>query len=93
MTQNQCPTPRILSSPAKLAAGIQFLLADNSAGRRDVPWLSERSGIPKSSLRRKIARPETITTADLCALADAFSVDVVDLYKAGDEAAATPLAA
>lgn len=93
MTQNQCLPPRILSSPAKLALGIQSLLADNSAGRRDVPWLSERSGIPKSSLRRKLARPETITTADLCALADAFSVDVVDLYTAGEDAAAAPIAA
>jgi len=81
MTKNhstEAPDPGAL---AKIIGGINAHLSDHTAGRRDVAWLSDRTGIPRTTLYRKLANPQSLTFMDVLRIADAFDVPVADLYE------------
>lgn len=65
-----------------ITAGIRALLADDRRGRRSIRWLSEQSGISRSSLTRKLATGRFLGY-ELFGIADALEVDVRDIYTAG----------
>lgn len=70
-----------------IEAGIDALLADDSGGKRTLNWLSQRSGIPYSTLKKKLRqRPGSFTADELWAIADAFGIDVRELYAIGEAA-------
>jgi lambda repressor-like predicted transcriptional regulator len=70
-------------------AGILALLADDSGGKRTLGWLAKRSGISYSTLKNKLrTRPGSFTGDELFAIADAFGVDIRDIYAAGESALA-----
>ena len=67
---------------AKVQGGIRLHLADASSGRRSVRWLSQRTGIPYSTLQNKLRNaPGKFTTDDLFRIADALDTTIVDLYS------------
>jgi hypothetical protein len=68
-----------------LVAGIRHMLADDSGGKRSLPWLSKKSGIKLTTLKRRLANPGDLTSDEVWALADAFGVDIRDLYTVGIE--------
>lgn len=66
-----------------IAEAIRARLEDQSTGRRSMRWLSERTGIPYSTLQWKLgSRPGRLNTDELFAIADAFGCDLSDLYRA-----------
>lgn len=72
-----------------IAAGIAALRADERGGKRTLMWLSKRSGIAYTTLKNKLrTRPGSLTGDELFAIADAFGVDVRDIYAAGEAALA-----
>lgn len=74
---------KIHGGEAKLAAGILARLADDSAGRRSIRWLADRTGIPYSTLQWKLRnRPGRFTTGELFEIADALGIELPELLKA-----------
>lgn len=72
-----------------IAAGIKALLADDTGGKRTLRWLAARSGISYSTLKTKLReRPGSFDADELFAIADAFGVDVRDIFAAGEAAIA-----
>ncbi|MCC2030649.1 helix-turn-helix domain-containing protein [Microbacterium allomyrinae] len=86
MTKILSPDTKLHIGVQRLAAGIDCLLADHSKGRRDRKWLAERSNLSKTSLYRKLGDPGSLDADDLFAIADAFDVDLDELYRVGAEA-------
>ena len=48
-------------------------------GGRDAPWLSDRAGIARAALRRKLAGEADFTVADLAEIAQALDISVARL--------------
>lgn len=71
-----------LGGESKIRAGILHHLKDSRNGVRSVRWLSRQSGIPYSTLQQKLSsNPGALTTGELFKIADALSVELVDLYR------------
>lgn len=78
-----------LREAGKVAAGIRYYLSDTTTGRRSVRWLSEVTGIKRTTLNDKLNNnPGRINSAELGLIAGAFGVDEIDIYRAGEMAVA-----
>jgi hypothetical protein len=82
-----------LSEAAKIAAGIQKHMDDETHGRRTVRWLAERSGISYSTLQGKLADVTRFNVGELFKIADAFGCQLPDLYDSDNPTQTVAVAA
>ncbi len=83
MTKISAPKTKAAADLEQLSAGIQNLLGDRTHGRRDAKWLSDVTGIARSTMYRRLDDATTWKVDEVLAVADAFGTDLIGLYRAG----------